>query len=149
MSFLDEKGAPQVVERANILPPQSYIGIIEESNRNTLIKGSLLYSHYNEVNDRESAFEIITEHRSTVLSEKDQKAAAAQAKEDEKERKALERQEKAEAKEKERTSAQRQKFFTNLVKTVIMPIIKIVTAAFITKKVRSSGSGRTNSTRKK
>lgn len=153
VSFLDEKGAPQVVERANILPPQSYIGIIEESNRNTLIKGSLLYSHYNEVNDRESAFEIITEHRSTVLSEKNQKAeekaAAAQAKEDEKERKALERQEKAEAKEKERTSAQRQKFFTNLVKTVIMPIIKIVTAAFITKKVRSSGSGRTNSTRKK
>lgn len=138
VSFLDEKGAPQVVERANILPPQSQIGSLDESVRDGMINGSLLYRHYAETIDRESAYEIITEHRSTVLNEKEQAALvreqAAAAKEEEKQRKAQEKIEKAEAKEKEKAAAQRQKFFAGLAKTVFVPIAKIVADAMTKKK---------------
>lgn len=138
VSFLDEKGAPQVVERANILPPQSQIGPLDESVRDGMINGSLLYRHYAETIDRESAYEIITEHRSTVLNEKEQAALvreqAAAAKEEEKQRKAQEKIEKAEAKEKEKAAAQRQKFFAGLAKTVFVPIAKIVADAMTKKK---------------
>lgn len=138
VSFLDEKGAPQVVERVNILPPQSQIGPLDDTVRNDMIKGSLLYRHYAEVLDRESAFEIITEHRSTVLSEKEQaaldKEQAAAAKEAEKQRRAQEKLEKTEAKEKQKVSAQRQKFFTGLAKSVFVPLAKVVVDALTKKK---------------
>lgn len=137
VSFLDEKGAPQMVERANILPPQSYIGILEKEARDKITKGSLLYNHYIEVLDRESAYEIITELRTNVLSEKEQKAEdkamAAQEKEDEKQRK-------IEEKAKQKASAERQKFFSSLVKTVIMPIVKMITASFLKQNTKSTTS---------
>ncbi len=141
VSFLDEKGAPQMVERANILPPQSYIGILEEETRSRLIKGSLLYSHYSEVRDERTAYEIITEHRSNVLSEKDQKAEdkalATQQKADEKQRKVEEREIK-------QAAAKREKFFTTLVKTVIMPIVKMITASFLKQNSKSSSTSSKN-----
>lgn len=141
VSFLDEKGAPQMVERANILPPQSYIGILEEETRSRLIKGSLLYSHYSEVRDERTAYEIITEHRSNVLSEKDQKAEdkalATQQKADEKQRKVEER-------EMKQAAAKREKFFTTLVKTVIMPIVKMITASFLKQNSKSSSTSSKN-----
>lgn len=59
VSFLDEKGAPQIVERAYILPPQGRIGVLSEEERNTIIRNSLLYGEYEEMIDRESAFEIL------------------------------------------------------------------------------------------
>lgn len=141
VSFLDEKGAPQMVERANILPPQSYIGILEEETRSRLIKGSLLYSHYSEVRDERTAYEIITKHRSNVLSEKDQKAEdkalATQQKADEKQRKVEER-------EMKQAAAKREKFFTTLVKTVIMPIVKMITASFLKQNSKSSSTSSKN-----
>jgi hypothetical protein len=57
VSFLDEKGRPNVVERAFILPPASRIGPLQPEERNAAIKRSLLYGHYEKAVDRESAYE--------------------------------------------------------------------------------------------
>ena len=46
VSFLDEKGAPQMVERANILPPQGQIGPITLGERDQLLRETLLYGVY-------------------------------------------------------------------------------------------------------
>jgi DNA helicase HerA-like ATPase len=57
VSFLDEKGTPNVVERAFVLPPASRIGPLTADERAAAIKGSVLFGHYEQVIDRESAYE--------------------------------------------------------------------------------------------
>ena len=57
VSFLDEKGAPSVVERAWILPPASRIGPITPQERSAVINASVLKGHYEQAVDRESAYE--------------------------------------------------------------------------------------------
>lgn len=57
VSFLDEKGRPNMVERAFILPPTSRIGPLDAAERQAAIRGSLLYGHYEQAIDRESAYE--------------------------------------------------------------------------------------------
>jgi DNA helicase HerA-like ATPase len=57
ISFLDEKGRPNVVERAFILPPASRIGPLTAEERQAVIKASLVYGIYEKALDRESAFE--------------------------------------------------------------------------------------------
>ena len=59
VSFLDEKGAPSMVERAKILFPLSQIGAITEGQRLDLIKQSEIYGKYDTPVDRESAYEIL------------------------------------------------------------------------------------------
>ncbi|MEA4917473.1 helicase HerA-like domain-containing protein [Proteiniphilum sp.] len=70
VSFLDEKGAPQMVERANILPPQGQIGPITEGERDQLIRSSLVYGVYEKLIDRESAFEILSEKEELLEEER-------------------------------------------------------------------------------
>ena len=57
VSFLDEKGAPNIVQRAKILFPLSQIGAITDGQRLDLIKQSRIYGKYDTPIDRESAFE--------------------------------------------------------------------------------------------
>jgi DNA helicase HerA-like ATPase len=57
VSFLDEKGAPAVVERAWILPPASRIGPLSADERAALMNASVLRGTYAETVDRESAYE--------------------------------------------------------------------------------------------
>jgi DNA helicase HerA-like ATPase len=59
VSLLDEKGTPTIVERAFIVPPQAQIGPITEAERKAIIQSSLLAGHYEQVIDRESAYEMI------------------------------------------------------------------------------------------
>jgi len=59
VSFLDDKGRPNPVERAMICPPGSRIGPLTDQERQQVIKGSLLYGHYEKQVDRESAYEIL------------------------------------------------------------------------------------------
>ncbi len=59
VSFLDEKGAPSVVDRATILPPQSYMNAISAELRASVIATSPLAGKYDEIIDRESAYEIL------------------------------------------------------------------------------------------
>jgi hypothetical protein len=57
VSLLDEQGRPGMVERAFILPPASRIGPLTVEERAATIKDSLLFGHYEQAVDRESAFE--------------------------------------------------------------------------------------------
>ena len=59
VSFLDEKGAPNMVERAKILFPLSQIGAVTEGQRLDIIKQSRIYGKYDTPIDRESAFEVL------------------------------------------------------------------------------------------
>lgn len=57
VSLLDEQGRPGIVERAFIMPPASRIGPMTAEERSATIKGSLLFGHYEQAVDRESAYE--------------------------------------------------------------------------------------------
>ncbi|HET9045676.1 MAG TPA: helicase HerA-like domain-containing protein, partial [Casimicrobiaceae bacterium] len=57
ISFLDEKGRPNVVERAYILPPASRIGPITPDERNAVMAASAVKGVYDTAVDRESAYE--------------------------------------------------------------------------------------------
>ena len=57
VSFLDEKGIPGVVQRALICPPHSQIGPITPEQRRQLMETSLVRGVYDQVADRESAYE--------------------------------------------------------------------------------------------
>ncbi|HYL18041.1 MAG TPA: helicase HerA-like domain-containing protein, partial [Burkholderiales bacterium] len=57
VSFLDANGTPAIVERAWILPPASRIGPATPQERSQTIKSSLVYGHYEQTVDRESAYE--------------------------------------------------------------------------------------------
>lgn len=79
VSFLDEKGAPSVVERAKILFPLSQIGAVTEGQREQIINRSRLYGRYDKVVDRESAFEVLMEEAEAALK-LEQEAIAAEEK---------------------------------------------------------------------
>jgi len=57
VSFLDEDGAPGIVERATILPPQSSMNAISAEARAEEIRTSYFAGVYDEAIDRESAYE--------------------------------------------------------------------------------------------
>ena len=82
VSFLDEKGAPSVVERAKILFPLSQIGAVTEGQRSQIINQSRLFGKYDKVVDRESAFEaLIAEAEEAEKAEQEAAQAAAAAQE--------------------------------------------------------------------
>jgi DNA double-strand break repair helicase HerA and related ATPase len=57
VSLLDEKGRPNVVERAFVFPPASQIGPITADARKKIIAASTIAGHYENAVDRESAYE--------------------------------------------------------------------------------------------
>ncbi|QIK59546.1 DUF853 family protein [Dysgonomonas sp. HDW5A] len=121
VSFLDEKGAPQPVERSFILPPEGQIGPITVDERKLMIEGSLLYRHYGEAIDRESAYEILMARLNSIQQEKDN---AEQAKTDEKARKEQEKQERAQEKADQQASKQRTKFWGAIATTFLIPVAR-------------------------
>ena len=72
VSFLDEKGAPAMVERAKILFPLSQIGAITEGQRLDIIKQSRIYGKYDTPVDRESAFEVLMAESELAQQEQEQ-----------------------------------------------------------------------------
>ena len=95
VSFLDEKGAPNPVERAFILPPEGQVGPISPEERTRLIQSSLLYGIYEKDIDRISAFEIISEKMKATDLQKQQLEQQKQREIEQRERdKALREEEK-------------------------------------------------------
>jgi DNA helicase HerA-like ATPase len=81
ISVLDKKGAPTIVERAYIYPPQSRLTPLTSDERGRIIRESVLYGHYEKTVDRESAYEILKEktarqekEAAVVLSQKQRPA---------------------------------------------------------------------------
>lgn len=57
VSFLDEQGRPNMVERAFILPPRSQIGPIDSAERQAALANSVVAGVYEKTVERESAHE--------------------------------------------------------------------------------------------
>ncbi len=66
ISFLDEKGRPEPVERAFVLPPASRIGPITPDERRAVIERSSLKDAYGKEVDRESAYEMLAKRASAT-----------------------------------------------------------------------------------
>ena len=85
VSFLDEKGAPSIVERAKILFPLSQIGAITPMQRQQIMLSSSLSGKYDKIVDRESAFEILLaeteKEQQTQAQAKEEKASKGKKKE--------------------------------------------------------------------
>lgn len=88
ISVLGEDGAPTIVERAKILPPQSKMGTIDESTLQEKINNSSLNDKYSQYVDNESAYERLTKMYSENAEERkvQQTANAVALKEKEKEK---------------------------------------------------------------
>lgn len=116
VSFLDEKGTPNIVERAKILFPLSQIGAITEGQRDQIVKSSRLFGKYDTMIDRESAFEVL-------LAESETEAQAQEAAEQEKQ--IAKEQEDASKKEKKKSEGWKKSFLGK----ILMAVITSVTAA--------------------
>jgi len=115
VSFLNEKGAPTVVERASILPPQGQAGAITPDERQQILEESVVYGVYEEMIDRESAYEILSERMELALQEKEeikiQKEAAIRQKEEEKQQKTQEMAVRAAQREKDRIAREKKRAY--------------------------------------
>ncbi len=88
VSFLEESGVPGIARKAYILPPRSSFGSIDDSLRDSIIKSSLLYSKYYDVNDRDSAYEFLVRRGMEEAEEEERrKEELLQQKEEEKRKK--------------------------------------------------------------
>ncbi len=59
ISFLDENGAPNMVEKLSVYPPHSRIGPISAEERQVIMRQSPVAGRYDNALDRESAYEQI------------------------------------------------------------------------------------------
>src|SRR3982750_122477 len=57
VSMLDEDGSPEVVEGAKVVPPRGHVGAITPDQRKQIINSSIIFGHYEDAVDRESAYE--------------------------------------------------------------------------------------------
>ena len=136
VSFLDEKGAPSMVEQAKILFPLSQIGAITEGQRLDLIKQSRIYGKYDTAVDNVSAYEILTKEAEEAKKAADEEAAAA---EEEKEKAAAEKEKEKEEKEKKKKPGFFKRVWKSIVTAVTSTIAAIV-AAFVTEKITGKKS---------
>ena len=137
VSFLDEGGTPQRVERAFILPPQSRIGPLADEERGLMMRNSPAYRRYSQARDRISAAEQLAARPDAGLSAKDiaardKAAAKAQAAEEKAEEKARKEEEKAKAaaeKQALREAAATKRMWTGVAKSILIPIARSMLAS--------------------
>jgi len=80
VSLLDEKGVPGIVGRTLIRPPASRLGPATKAERKAIIAGSPVGSIYDEMVDRESAYEMLKK-KTAKIKEEAEKSEAKKAKE--------------------------------------------------------------------
>jgi biotin carboxyl carrier protein len=78
ISVLDEKGIPSIVRKCKILPPQSLMGPISDSEKQQEFYKSNLYLKYKDTSDPESAYEILTRLAQKEALEAEEAAKAAE-----------------------------------------------------------------------
>lgn len=79
VSFLDEKGRPEVVERTFVIAPGSRLGPMTAQERDAAIRGSVLFGHYERSVDRESAYEMLREQAQAAAARAEEDARAKEA----------------------------------------------------------------------
>ena len=117
ISFVNENGEPNIVEKATILPPQSLMGAIDDSIRLMIIARSEFNGKYDTVVDRVSAFEILSEEmegkkqaeEQAIKEKEEQKLREEEEKERIKAEKEAEREAEKQRKEEERVAKEEEK----------------------------------------
>ena len=145
VSFLDEKGAPTVVERAKELFPLSQIGAITEGQRLDLIKQSSIYGKYDIPIDRNSAYEQLLAKAETELPVQDGKKKPAVTEQDDYE-------EEASAKKKEPKTAKKKGLMSKIWKSVVTALtstLGTLAAAWMAEKVTGKKSKSRTSAKEK
>ena len=121
VSFLDEKGAPSIVQRAKILFPLSQIGAITTEQRSSINSSSRIAGKYESAIDRESAFEQIVKKREEA-EKKATEMAAQEAK-----RKEEQRKQKEESKNsKSKRSSSNKSILTTVIGTAVTYFAKTI-----------------------
>lgn len=142
VSFLDEKGAPTVVERAKILFPLSQIGAITDNQRAMIIKQSRLYGRYDTAVDRESAFE--------VLLKQAEEQAEAKRKAEEEQKAEAERiaQEKEQARQEKENAKKKKNGLGNKIFAAVATAVAASVARSVGSAVSNSISGKKTTAKK-
>ena len=117
VSFQNENGEPEIVEKATILPPQSKMGVIDDITRNKMINQSPLCGKYEETLERDSAYEELDKMIKEKLeaeeeerkAQEEAKAAEKAAKEAEKAAKEAEKAQKEALREAEKKKREAEK----------------------------------------
>ena len=156
VSFLDEKGAPTVVERAKMLFPLSQIGAVTEGQRLDIQNAAPDHiKQYKEFFDRESAYEVLSAARQQAEAEKQQEQ---EAKEQERQQKEAEKEQARMAKEQARLEKEKAKeekaskksngwvrtIFGTLVGAVATSVARSVGNS-VAKSITGSGSSKSSS----
>lgn len=96
ISFLNAKGAPEIVERGLVLPPEGRVGPISDAERQAVLTASRLAGRYDTPLDRESAYELLSarfaERQRAEEDQNRQKEEARRAREEERQRREAERE---------------------------------------------------------
>jgi len=71
VSVLDEKGIPTIVQKTSILPPQSFMGVVDEDTRQQYMANDPLNAKYADIIDRVSAYEMLTSAMQTSIVEEE------------------------------------------------------------------------------
>ena len=132
VSFLDEKGAPSIVQRAKILFPLSQIGAITAEQRSSINSSSRISGKYESAVDRESAFEQIVKKREEAEKKATQEAnLEAKRKEEERKQK--------ESSKKSKKSSTGKSILTTVIGTAVTYFAKTIAtqlAKNLTKKTK-------------
>ncbi|MBO5198632.1 MAG: DUF853 family protein [Lachnospiraceae bacterium] len=123
ISVLDEDGIPGVVQKCRILPPQSLMGPIPDSEKKQEVLVNNLYLRYQNMEDRDSAYEFLQRQRVQAVqtAEKERLAGeeAARAEKEAKEKARLAEKEAAQkAKEAQKEAERRKKAISSGVSSV-------------------------------
>ena len=114
VSFIEDDGAPAMVRKAKVLPPQSYLGAIDDMMRAAVISMSDLAEKYKDMVDRDSAYEFLQrlqveisqkqeeEKQAEIARKEAEKQAEIERKEAEKQAKAAQKEAEMQAKESEK-----------------------------------------------
>ncbi|MBO4369094.1 MAG: DUF853 family protein [Desulfovibrio sp.] len=78
VSFLDDHGIPNPVERAFILPPESFVGPISDEERQHILHNSPLSGVYDQAVDRFSAYESLMQRVRATSPSREEKGTKSQ-----------------------------------------------------------------------
>lgn len=123
ISVLDEKGIPGIVQKCKVLPPQSLMGPITDEEKKREVLMSNLYLRYQNMEDRDSAYEFLVRKRlqdqETALQLAEEAEAQKLAEKEAKEQARLaEKEAQQKAKEAEKAAQKRKKAVTTGVSSV-------------------------------
>ena len=151
VSFLDEKGAPGMVERARMLFPLSQIGAVTEGQRIDIQNAApARIRGYRDYFDRESAYEVLTAVNEEVEARKEEERQAKEAEKAQKEAEKAQREAEREAARKEReaekkASGWKRSIFGTMVTAVIGTVARSLGSS-VGKSITGSSSKKSGGT---